>query len=313
MNTVPIGRIRNANALRAPVVVAASAASPSGATITASAIPTTTCVERETTIGQASARSVRRRPLRALPSHLDLLRVPTASPLWWEPYRAASLARAAAGLRVGREARGALRPHSGAQAPQGPDGSIHAWVSSDTFVHGPRRRTACPEPSRSVLAELVSSGSYEGELLTQWVAEQRAQSSPGRSALKESELGDQCAEFLRALRDAMPRRPELSFDRRGFGNRVKAGELAAVSRARAAQGFTPVRDGDVRVLAQEAALRAAAARARQATPRPSPRRSGRPPSCSTGSACTPPRSTRRRARRSSPGSSRRCSSSPRRS
>src|SRR5206468_2987295 len=54
---------RKAKTLSAPVVVAASAASPSGATITASATPITTWLERETTIGQA--RPSRRRRLGA--------------------------------------------------------------------------------------------------------------------------------------------------------------------------------------------------------------------------------------------------------
>ena len=55
--TIPIGKMKIANAFVAPVVVAASAASPRCATMTASAIPTTTCDAREITMGQASASS----------------------------------------------------------------------------------------------------------------------------------------------------------------------------------------------------------------------------------------------------------------
>ena len=62
MKTVPIGRMKKVKALSAPAVVAASAAAPRWATMSASAIPTTTCDERETTIGHASARSARSRP-----------------------------------------------------------------------------------------------------------------------------------------------------------------------------------------------------------------------------------------------------------
>src|SRR5688572_30786253 len=60
MNTAPIGRMMNMNALKPPVVVAASASSPSGATINASVKPITDCVARASTIGQASVRSGRR-------------------------------------------------------------------------------------------------------------------------------------------------------------------------------------------------------------------------------------------------------------
>jgi hypothetical protein len=51
--------MKSVNALVAPVVVAASAASPRCATMTASAMPTTTWVAREITMGQASPRSAR--------------------------------------------------------------------------------------------------------------------------------------------------------------------------------------------------------------------------------------------------------------
>ena len=47
--------------------------------------------------------------------------------------------------------------------------------------------------------------------------------------------------------------------------------LAELSRSRGLQGFTPVGDGDLRLLAQEAPVRPAPARARRATPRPWPR------------------------------------------
>src|SRR5512144_615514 len=59
MKTMPIGRMSTLRVLSAPVVVAASAGSPRCETITAAATPTTTWVDRETTMGQASAR---RRP-----------------------------------------------------------------------------------------------------------------------------------------------------------------------------------------------------------------------------------------------------------
>ncbi len=91
-----------------------------------------------------------------------------------------------------------------------------------------------PGPSRSALPSLIEK--HEGEILTQWVAEQSAQLAR-TSTLKESELRDQSAEFLRAVRDAM-RGAELSFDRKEW-DRVK-GQLTSVSRARAAQGFTPI-------------------------------------------------------------------------
>jgi hypothetical protein len=70
MNTVPIGRTNTAMALSAPAVVAASGSGPRCDTMIASAAPMTTCVERETTTGQARARRARRVPRagRAAPS-----------------------------------------------------------------------------------------------------------------------------------------------------------------------------------------------------------------------------------------------------
>src|SRR5688500_1742394 len=59
MNVIPIGRMRKAKELKAPVVVAASADSPRCATITASARPMTDWLEREITIGHARASSAR--------------------------------------------------------------------------------------------------------------------------------------------------------------------------------------------------------------------------------------------------------------
>src|SRR5262245_33274369 len=61
MNAVPKGSMASEKVLIAPVMVAASASSPSGATMRASASPTTDWVERDSTIGQARRRSSRSR------------------------------------------------------------------------------------------------------------------------------------------------------------------------------------------------------------------------------------------------------------
>ena len=53
MKQMPIGKMRIANVLNAPVEVAATAAEPSSATSTASDTPITVCVERDTMIGHA--------------------------------------------------------------------------------------------------------------------------------------------------------------------------------------------------------------------------------------------------------------------
>ena len=58
MKTTPMGRMSSEKVFIAPVVVAASAEAPRWATMTASETPTTTWADRETTMGQASARSV---------------------------------------------------------------------------------------------------------------------------------------------------------------------------------------------------------------------------------------------------------------
>ncbi len=51
MSEVPIGKMTNAKVLKAPVVTAARASSPSGAEKRASLKPTTDCVDRAMTTG----------------------------------------------------------------------------------------------------------------------------------------------------------------------------------------------------------------------------------------------------------------------
>src|SRR5580693_1023769 len=55
MSEVPIGKMMKAKVLKAPVVTAASASSPSGAEKSASLKPTTDCVDRVTTNGHERA------------------------------------------------------------------------------------------------------------------------------------------------------------------------------------------------------------------------------------------------------------------
>src|SRR3972149_4880556 len=54
MKVIPNGKISSAYPFRAPVVTEAKADSPRCATISASANPTTACVDREIIIGQAN-------------------------------------------------------------------------------------------------------------------------------------------------------------------------------------------------------------------------------------------------------------------
>jgi hypothetical protein len=54
MNTAPDGRMMTRKAFRAPVVTAASCASPRCATISASQKPITDCEARANTMGQAN-------------------------------------------------------------------------------------------------------------------------------------------------------------------------------------------------------------------------------------------------------------------
>src|SRR6266540_3423941 len=110
MNTVPIGRMKNVKALSAPAVVAARAAAPRWATITASAIPTTTCEERETTMGHASARSARSRPPRA-PASTPSAAAPSAMAGILIPGPSASRP-----ARLGRRAAGGGRRAAGGDA-----------------------------------------------------------------------------------------------------------------------------------------------------------------------------------------------------
>jgi hypothetical protein len=59
MNTIPSGKRITVNMSSAPVVVAASSASPNGATMYASVNPMTDCVARASTTGHASVSSTR--------------------------------------------------------------------------------------------------------------------------------------------------------------------------------------------------------------------------------------------------------------
>jgi rsbT co-antagonist protein RsbR len=89
-------------------------------------------------------------------------------------------------------------------------------------------------PANSIIARVVEK--HEDALLSEWIAEQLAESSrAGR--IKEADLRQQCAEFLRALRDAT-RAWDGSAPEGPAWEAVKD-VLDGVSRARGTQGFTP--------------------------------------------------------------------------
>ena len=140
MKTTPIGRMKTEKAFMAPVVVAASAAAPRWATMTASETPTTTCDERETTMGQASVSKVRRPGASGaatgrVPGR-RLLDADCRFMVWVFPVRPPELAAVAHGLRMnptrarrlpfaGRQA----SPSSAASIPSHKQCTISRWTS----------------------------------------------------------------------------------------------------------------------------------------------------------------------------------------
>ena len=116
----------------------------------------------------------------------------------------------------------------------------------------------------------------------------------------ESELRKECSEFIGLLRQAVEQHNGDDIESPGWSGVREM--LQHLSRSRTAPGLQPVGNGLVRLLAQEAAVRSIFAASSAATARPWPTRPGRPTSCSTSSASTRPRSTRRPAKRSSTAS-----------
>jgi rsbT co-antagonist protein RsbR len=89
--------------------------------------------------------------------------------------------------------------------------------------------------AKTRLPEIIEK--HESNLLADWAREQTTLVPRQQSLMKESELRDQCAEFLRLLRSAL---------QTGGGGTIEAGQwepardfLASISRSRAQQGFTP--------------------------------------------------------------------------
>ncbi|HLL55065.1 MAG TPA: STAS domain-containing protein [Myxococcaceae bacterium] len=75
---------------------------------------------------------------------------------------------------------------------------------------------------------------YEAELLSDWMVE-LGRATSRRELIKESELREQCAEFLRLMREALQRTADP--DAADFG--PVRDLLARITRTRGLQGFTP--------------------------------------------------------------------------
>ena len=82
------------------------------------------------------------------------------------------------------------------------------------------------------IPELVKR--YEAELLSDWMVE-LGRATSRRELIKESELREQCAEFLRLMREALQRTADP--DAADFG--PVRDLLARITRTRGLQGFTP--------------------------------------------------------------------------
>jgi rsbT co-antagonist protein RsbR len=89
--------------------------------------------------------------------------------------------------------------------------------------------------SKNRLARMIAQ--HESDLLAEWIREQTTVSPRQLALMKESELREQCAEFLKVLRAVL---------QGGYSDDLNSAEwgparefLASVSRSRAEQGFTP--------------------------------------------------------------------------
>jgi rsbT co-antagonist protein RsbR len=88
--------------------------------------------------------------------------------------------------------------------------------------------------SRSV-AEVLRA--HEQELIDEWIKRQEADLSLRNNLLKDGELRQQCAEFLRAMLQAMESGVTARGERQGWS--AVRDVLAGISRSRARQGFSP--------------------------------------------------------------------------
>ena len=148
---------------------------------------------------------------------------------------------------------------------------------------------------------------HQAEIAADWAREQTAAGVVRGGLISERELRSQCEEFLELLASAL----------RGGNIEAAASQaplrelLGRISRTRGEAGLTPSETATF-VFSLKQPLFTRLRRELEKSPAGSSTRSGRPRSCSTASACTRPRCTRRAARRSSRASSRRCSSCRRR-
>jgi rsbT co-antagonist protein RsbR len=89
---------------------------------------------------------------------------------------------------------------------------------------------------KSLISRIVER--HHDELLAEWVQEQLgAGSRTGAAVVKDAELRQQCAEFLRLLRDGLSAGGSLDVMRPEW--EAMRDLLTSVSRSRGAQGFTP--------------------------------------------------------------------------
>ncbi len=87
----------------------------------------------------------------------------------------------------------------------------------------------------SKLAEILRE--HENDILAEWLKQQLASGARGRELMKESELREQSAEFLRLLGNAAHNGNMADIQSGGWSG--VRDMLARISRSRARQGFTP--------------------------------------------------------------------------
>ena len=144
------------------------------------------------------------------------------------------------------------------------------------------------KPAKQAISALLNT--HQAEVLQAWLQRLKAEGALQSGRIREGELQAQCSEFLTRLRDALERR------------RIERRRPRVCRRARAARrdvrlardaGLQPARDRDVRVFAEAAAVRRVSAPRRSRRGGQRWRPTGRSACCSTSSACSPPRPTRR--------------------
>ena len=136
---------------------------------------------------------------------------------------------------------------------------------------------------------------HEQDILSEWVRLLDRSGGTGGGRIRDAELRTQCREFLASLRQALASGDLELAHAAGFA--AVRDMLSEVSRSRAAQGFSPSETATFVFSLKQPLFERLLREHRRGREALAARQLGDARGCSTSSACSPRRCTRRRARR----------------